>query len=304
MKRFLHLLFAAFLFLGFPLESYGQTWNQLMEAREIVHIIRSFESDIAVLTDTTEYMAVIPKLSTAEQFPKGSVKAPEEMERVFSKNSEALIRLARKADGIVVFGLQDETGSYIDGLGERRARAIAKQLNKLLWHDQAPALKVTTQEYSLGNAPKEGILREHQQYLNQRGVAIVAYFDKDTHTNISWFNWLSLLLVIGAIALAALILSALTWSRRNDSLDDNQSQINGGSAEQKENDEVEPDPEGDETRDDEPAEDNAEPDANRTETPDRQGGKINIFLYQEIRNEGDGDISVDPPNVFLADHGQ
>ena len=297
MKRFLHLLFAAFLFLGFPLESYGQTWNQLVETREIVHIIRSFESDIAVLTDTTEYMAVVPKLSPAEQFPKGSAKVPEEMEGVFSENSEALIQLAKKADEIVIFGLQDETGSYIDGLGEQRARAVARQLNELLWHSQAPSLKVTTQEYSLGNAAKEGILREHQQYLNQRGIAIVAYFDKDTHTDISWFNWVLLLLIIGAIALAALILSALAWSQRNNSTNDNHRQTNGSSAEQ-------PDPEEDEIQGNEPTEDNAEPDANSIASPDRHGGNINIFLYQEIQNEGDGNISVDPPDVFLADHGQ
>jgi hypothetical protein len=133
-------------------------------------------------------MAIIPKMSKEQQFSVGSDEITQGMEGILSNNSDALIHLAKKSDRLVVYGLQDETGNYIDGLGERRARNVAKELNKLMWNEEI-SLKITTQEYPLKNFVKSGILREHQQLLNQRGVAIVAHFDQNTQTDTSgiWF---------------------------------------------------------------------------------------------------------------------
>jgi len=279
MKRFSLLLALPFLIVILTKPAFGQDYD--------------FGPRMKVFSDSS-YTAVFPNVSESEQFPKESDDLTEGLRDILENNSQALKQLVSEADDIIIFGLQDESGEYINGLGERRARAVAKVINEMSWHKQANSWKVTTQEFALANDPKTRILKRHQEFINMRSVAIVAHYDNTVANSDTWWPaWLMWLL--GGLSLLALVVALLSWLGNNN--ESNQQRDNGSQrGNQRNTDESNTtEPNGDAATGHE-----ADTDtdcANNCGTEDA----INVFLYQEI-NGGEGDIDVDPPQVFLADN--
>jgi hypothetical protein len=181
----LNLLVAAF---GLPV-SYGQTFSEA----------GVFENEHAT--------AVIPNLSENDQFAVGECSITEGLSEWLGDNQESLSRLISEADQVVVYGLQDEIDNFRRGLGKCRADKVTRLINEWAWNDLFEAAKITSHELQLGNDEKTEVLKEHQKYLNQRGVAIIALYD--TNSDFWWPPWLFWL--IGGLALLALLFSFLNW---------------------------------------------------------------------------------------------
>jgi hypothetical protein len=268
MKRLLFPFFVVFAIFTFEV--------QVSHAQE-------FGPQFEVFEDSAKVVA-IANLSEDDQFPVGGDSITTGMQAVLDANQEALTKLAKASEHMTIYGLQDQSGNMISGLGEDRAEKIAGFINgKLFLHNSLPL--VEAEGLVLENDTKTRVLDFQQELLTQRSFAIVAHSKPELGylqqkitelRNGMWDNFWLILGLAGILGLMLLWLLFGSRNRRQPAADDDDSQTVGSIDNSRSAD----DSEGD----DQPhgTDDNAE-----AEMP----GSVDRFFL--IENSGDGDVYVD-----------